>query len=165
MEKANSTDIEEIMEIIEATIEGMKAENNTQWDANYPIAEDFEMDIENGTLYVKKVNGEIAGFICVDRNEPEEYQAIDWTSSKACLVIHRMAVNPVYRRQGIGGELIQFASILANQQGVSYIKTDTYSINIGMNALFKKQGYKYVGKMHAFGREKPFFCYEKQVTD
>lgn len=49
----------------------------------------------------------------------------------------------------------------ALKNNVRYLKTDTYSINTKMNALFVKCGYKLIGEMSFLGKEKPFYCYEK----
>lgn len=72
-----------------------------------------------------------------------------------------MAVNSHYRRSGIGTELMKFADELALENSIFYLKTDTYSINIKMNALFKKCDYEFVGEMSFLGKEEPFYCYEK----
>ena len=61
------------------------------------------------------------------------------------MVIHRMAVNPKFRQQGIATKLIKLAEQLALDNNVVYLKTDTYSINTKMNSLFKKCGFNLVG--------------------
>ncbi len=45
------------------------------------------------------------------------------------MVIHRMAVNPSFRKTGIASKLVDFAEKLAVENNVSYLKSDTYSIN------------------------------------
>ncbi len=45
------------------------------------------------------------------------------------MVIHRMAVNPNFRKTGIASKLVDFAEKLAVENNVSYLKSDTYSIN------------------------------------
>ncbi|RDY27012.1 GNAT family N-acetyltransferase [Romboutsia weinsteinii] len=163
MRKAKTSDLNNIMKVIDLTVKEMKQENNTQWDERYPIEEDFLVDIEKGTLYVEEVDGEFKGFICVDFNQPKEYDDINWSSNKESMVIHRMAVNPACRRQGIGQRLIKFADELAIENKANYIKTDTYSINTKMDALFKKCGFVKVGEMDFLGKEKPFYCYDKLI--
>jgi len=56
---------------------------------------------------------------------------------------------------------MNFADDLAIKNSIKYLKTDTYSINTKMDALFKKCGYKFIGEMIYLGKEKPFNCYEK----
>lgn len=163
--KANLNDISNIMEIIKATVEEMKTYNNTQWDENYPQAKDFIDDVESGDLYVKDEFGHIKGFICVNFIEPAEYEGLNWASTDKSMVIHRMAVNPEFRQQGVATEMMNFAEKLASDNNVVYLKTDTYSINTKMNSLFKKCGFNLVGEMSFLGKEKPFYCYDKLLKN
>ncbi len=161
--KAENEDISKIMNIIKLTIEEMKTYNNTQWSENYPKDVDFLKDIEEGSLYVDVLEEELKGIICVNYEEPEEYKALNWTSDKRAMVIHRMAVNPSYRNQGVGSVLMTFAEELAIKNKINYLKTDTYSINVKMNSLFIKFGYKFIGEVRFPGREKVFNCYDKLI--
>ena len=133
--KANMNDLESIMKIIKSTVEEMKTYNNTQWDENYPLEKDFVSDIKKQDLYIYEVDGEVAGFICLNYEEPEEYLGLNWSSNKKAMVIHRMAVNPNFRKTGIASKLVDFAEKLAVENNVSYLKSDTYSINSKMNLL------------------------------
>lgn len=116
--KATKIDISKIMEIITTTVKEMKLYNNTQWDENYPQAKNFSKDIETGDLYVDELNGEIRGFVCVNYAEPTEYRCINWQSSEKAMVIHRMAVNPNFRNQGVGISLLKFSEELALKNGI-----------------------------------------------
>lgn len=161
MRKAVVEDLENIMTIIKETIIEMHSYNNYQWDENYPKEKDFMNDIQKGDLYIAERQGKLVGFICVNKVEPIEYNGLNWLLNGDAMVVHRMAVNPACRREGIGTELIKFADELALENSIRYLKTDTYSINIKMDALFKKSGYNFVGEMSFLGKEKPFYCYEK----
>lgn len=164
MRKAVIEDIREFMQIIKDTIAEMRTYNNTQWDENYPQEKDFISDIQRGNLYVAEREGKLVGFVCINKVEPVEYNGLNWSLNEVCMVVHRMAVNPNYRRIGIGTELMKFADELALEHNIRYLKTDTYSINTKMNALFKKCGYNLVGEMSFLGKEKPFYCYEKVLN-
>lgn len=74
-----------------------------------------------------------------------------------------MSINPKYRNQGTATKLIEFAEKIAKENGVNYIKTDTYSINKKMNALLLKLGYIHRGNMNFLGKEKEFYCYDKKL--
>lgn len=67
-----------------------------------------------------------------------------------------MSVDPEYRRKGVGMELMKFAEDLAKKNNISYLKTDTFSINDKMNALFIKCSYNFVGEMGFLGKKNPF---------
>lgn len=159
--KATMNDLGSIMEILQKIIIEMHGYNNFQWDENYPQAKNFAADIENGDLFVSERENKIAGFICINRDEPIEYKGLKWSLAEKALVIHRMGVSPDYRKAGIGAELVGLADELAKSIGVKYLKTDTYSLNTKAQGLFQKCGYIFVGEMSFLGKDKPFYCYEK----
>lgn len=163
--RAELSNLRNIMEIIGDTVEEMKSYNNTQWDENYPQSKDFKKDIDQGNLYIDIEDEDIKGFICINYIEPDEYKDIKWSSNESCMVVHRMAVNPKFRNNGVGKKLMNFAEEFAIKNGIRYLKTDTYSTNIKMNSLFIKFNYRLVGEMNFLGKEKSFYCYEKNLSE
>jgi len=164
MRKAILQDIKDIMNIITLVVREMRSNHNPQWDEFYPQEKDFLADIREGDLYISERDGRLVGFVCVNKIEPVEYVGLDWSSSKDVLVIHRMAVDPAYRRKGVASELMNFAEELALQNNIAYLKTDTNSINENMKALFLKCGYNYIGEISFLGKETPFYCYDKRLV-
>lgn len=160
---ATKDDIDEIMGILEAAIKFMHSYGNTQWDDLYPGREDILLDIKRGEMFVATRGDQIAGFICLNNNEPVEYKNLHWSKALSAVVVHRMAVNRKFMHQGIARELMQYAEILAAKQN-NYLKTDTYSLNVYAQALFEKFGYNKVGTMDYHGKPLKFFCYEKVLT-
>ena len=158
--KANLNDVDGIMDIVNQIVVEMKESNNTQWDENYPKAENFKQDIEEGSLYVDEFEGDLIGFVCINDVQPDEYKEMNWISDEDALVIHRMGINPKYRRQGKAKNLIRYAENLALDNGIMYLKTDTNSMNIKMYNLFKKCGFRFVGQMKFMGKTDVFYCYD-----
>lgn len=159
--KAKIHDLDSIMEIVGKIIEEMHSYNNVQWDENYPQAKDFAADIEKGELFVSVRENKVVGFICINKDEPKEYEGLNWSSTEEALVIHRMGVSTDYRNAGIATELVVFANELSKSSNVKYLKTDTYSLNTKVQRLFHKCDYVFIGGMSFLGKEKPFYCYEK----
>ena len=162
--KAVIEDLKDIMEIIKQTVVEMHSYNNNQWDENYPKEKDFISDIQKEDLFVLERQGKLAGFVCINKVEPLEYSGLRWSLNEDTMVVHRMSVDPTYRRNGIGKELMKFTDELALRNNIRYLKTDTYSINTKMNALFEKSGYNFVGEMSYLGKKEPFYCYEKIIN-
>ncbi|TCL65255.1 acetyltransferase (GNAT) family protein [Hydrogenispora ethanolica] len=158
---ARSGDLAAIMEIVRKAGQEMRAENRVQWDENYPRLEDFARDVAEETLYVEEEAGRIRGFLCLNYQEPDEYRNLQWSLAEPALVLHRMAVDSAFRNRGIASALMRFGEALARNAGVRYLKSDTYSLNPQMNALFIKLDYRFVGAIQAFGRPNVFHCYEK----
>ena len=162
--KAVIEDLKDIMEIIKQTVVEMHSYNNNQWDENYPKEKDFISDIQKEDLFVLEREGKLVGFVCINKVEPLEYSGLRWSLNEDTMVVHRMSVDPTYRRNGIGKELMKFTDELALRNNIRYLKTDTYSINTKMNALFEKSGYNFVGEMSYLGKKEPFYCYEKIIN-
>lgn len=158
-------DIKDIIKIIDETIVEMASYNNTQWNKSYPQEKDFIKDISEKSLFICEKGRKIAGFICINKVEADEYNGLNWPLNENFMVIHRMAVNPDYRRMGIGSELLTFADKYALKNNIKYLKTDTYSINTKMNNLFKKSDYDFVGEIHFSGNTEPFYCYKKMIGE
>lgn len=154
-------DIDSIMNIIKDTIIEMNSYGNTQWASDYPGKEHFLQDINHKDLYVYEQNEKIYGMICINKIEPDSYKDVKWQSVQKAFVIHRMAVDINQRKKGIGMALMEFADKYAKEQGIYYLKTDTYSINEKMINLFQKNGFQFQGVMKFLGREKDFYCYDK----
>jgi len=160
--KASINDLESIMLIIKKTIIIMKSENNPQWDENYPTAEKFLHDIESGSLFVKTNENDIPiACICINMDSDPAYSAVKWSLDKPFYVLHRIAVDPLYRRKGIASSLLSFAEEYVKSNSVNYIRTDTYSQNTGMNKLFRNSGYIFRGEVHFRNLPDPFNCYDR----
>lgn len=155
------SDLDQIMQIVEDSKLDMHSYGNFQWNEDYPKAEDFIKDINNRSLFVYDLEGIVAGFICVNKEEPEEYKNTNWSLAKEAYIIHRLAVNNNFLGQGVGHELIDYANAICIKDNISYIKTDTNTLNIKAQGLLKKCGYTFVGDISLSGHIGLFYCYEK----
>ena len=161
--KAESRDIQEIIEIVLETIPIMREEGSDQWDDTYPLRKDFEQDFQNGSLFVFEHNQEIVGSITVDQTQPKEYETVTWTRNEWAYVFHRLVVKPGARKLGIASQLIDYAEEHALLNGVKCMRIDTYSLNEKAQQLFLKKGYKKIGIMEFHGKEFPFYCFDKEL--
>lgn len=161
---ATAADIPAIMHIVRDTVALMHENGNDQWDHAYPAPGDFLQDIASGTLYIDETEtGTIRGFVCIDSREPEEYEPLPWRTQAPGLIIHRMAVSPLFRRGGIGKTLLDFAETMAAAANARSLKTDTHTANPAMNTLLRHCGYRPVGLIRFKAKDRPFICYEKQL--
>ncbi|WP_343252593.1 GNAT family N-acetyltransferase [Ligaoa zhengdingensis] len=164
MRLAKRSDLPRVLEICAATVAIMCEEGLHQWGDDYPLEADFVRDIERRELYVQEQGGAVLGFVCINRDQSPEYRLVDWKTGDGCLVLHRMAVAPEARRQGIGRRMIAFAEQMAFQQGVCFLRTDTHSQNCRMNALFAACGLERAGVVRFPNRDEDFYCYEKRIS-
>ena len=159
---AKFEDIEAILEIVRKAVAFMRDDGNDQWNSSYPVQNDFYNDIKSNHLFVDAENeGRIKSFVCLNQQEPDEYAGVKWSVNIPALVIHRMAVAPLYHGRGLAKELFNFAERKAVELNLHYIRSDTCSRNISMNTLFRKFGYKKAGKIRLPGYDYDYNCYEK----
>lgn len=161
--KATQRDLDAVLDILAKTVPIMQASGNNQWDSEYPNRQRFLDDIIAGSLYIYDMDGTPVGFVCVDTEEPPEYDAVCWQTKGPALVLHRMAVSPEFRGLGLAMKMATFCEDLARQNGYTCIHSDTNSKNIPVNALFKKLGYSFCGNITLRDTPDLFNCYEKQI--
>lgn len=162
--KAIESDLDAIVDIKDAAVEIFKTEGNPQWDAEYPTRASFQQDIADDSLYVYVQDGRVAGFACINSDEPPEYLALTWRCPGPSLFLHRVAIDPAARKSGIASKLLAFAEQLARSRGAKSIRTDTFSGNKKMHGLFEKMGYERVpGTIQIRGLGVDFYCFETSV--
>ncbi|MGE5473910.1 MAG: GNAT family N-acetyltransferase [Ignavibacteriales bacterium] len=162
IEKAQIESIDKIMELIKKCIEDMESKGIYQWNMHYPTKDIFLEDINHGNLYILIENNEIFGIITFDENQSSEYKDISWISKNGkVLVIHRLAINPIYQKHGFGRALMDFAEGEAYKKGFNSIRLDAYSGNQRTLKFYENRDYKKTGQLYFPYRELPFYCYEK----
>ncbi len=161
---AKMEDMEAILGIVSEAIVLMQNDGNEQWNSSYPVHKDFYDDILAENLFVDSQSGGIIkSVVCLNQHEPDEYAEIQWSGDEPALVIHRMAVNPLFHGRGLAKELFQFAEERAAGLNLNYIRSDTCSRNVAMNTLFTRSGYIKSGIMRLTGTSQDYYCYEKKI--
>lgn len=162
--RAVSADLEAIAAALPTMIAAMRAAGNDQWGPAYPTVGHFTQDCAEGSLFVHELGSQIRGFMALNFEEPEQYEPLPWTVGRPALVVHRLAVVPEFRRQGVADDLFAFAENEAAARRQAGLRSDTYSRNPAMNALFAKRGWRLVGTLNFPGREAEFLAWEKPAT-
>ena len=163
LEPARMEELEPIWSLVGRAVVHMNALGNPQWGEDYPTADFYREDIRRGELYAAYVGGTLAGVACINTSEAPEYAAMPWTTTPPAVVIHRMAIDPAFQRQGVGRAFFRFAENLARQRGLTALRIDTYSLNHRMQALIQSQGFCRVGEIHLHGRPLTYPCFEKRL--
>ncbi|MCG8577983.1 MAG: GNAT family N-acetyltransferase [Flavobacteriales bacterium] len=162
--KGTVNDLKETFELLQSCARHMADNGLNQWNENYPTIAHVEQDVSNQTLYLKKIDGRIAGVISVDDQQSPEYKDIVWKyPNEKVMVIHRMAVHPDFQKMGIAKELMDFAENFARQNNFDSIRLDAYSENKRVLSIYKQRGYHYRGDIYFPFRDAPFSCLEKKL--
>lgn len=148
IKKATKADLVEIMEIINAAKERMKAAEIDQWQGGYPNEEVILGDIEGGNSYLFYEEDEPAAVFALFFGEDPIYNVIEegeWLTDSPYSFIHRIAVANDKVGEGIMGRAIKRAGILSLEKGYGSIRIDTHPENRSMQRALTKSGFSYCG--------------------
>ncbi|MGV3042182.1 GNAT family N-acetyltransferase [Staphylococcus rostri] len=167
MRLATMSDLSQIFALVEEAKGLMQRDNNPQWDAHYPVLQDFKNDIAQQTLYVLDEDDVIKGFIVINHEAPDWYDQLEWPIRRDnVLVIHRLVAS--FQYPGTAQKLMQFAETHAVQQQCTTLLTDTFSENQRAQNLFNKHNFIKTGEMISntfpFDKGKPFYAYYKKIN-
>lgn len=169
--KGTSHDIDDLEKLYNALNDSLeKGVNYPGWKKGvYPIRDDAEQGIENGTLFVAVLKDNIVGTIILNHEPEEAYKEIQWEFEfdySDVFVVHTFLVHPEYKQRGVGKQLMDFAEQYAKDANIKSIRLDVYEGNLPAIQLYKKCGFQYKGNvdlgLEAIGL-KWFQLYEKMV--
>ncbi len=131
--------------LIEAGRAFQRAQGFVQWTDNYPQLTDIEHDIaaKRGYVLVNEA-GDVAGYICIDFDGEPAYDTIHagrWRLDAPSAVLHRMAMSPHFRGQGLADVLLTACGSVCVREGVPYIRADTCPENTRMQHVFERNGF------------------------
>jgi len=161
-------DIPAIMQIIRAVVPLMRASGNLQWDDIYPNPEAFALDVDLNRLSVVEITRDnathIAGVVALTTEQDPEYVEAGWDITIPAIVVHRLAVHPDFKGQGIARTLMLQAEVAARTQRIAEIRVDTNTQNLAMQKILLQLNYRYAGEISlAFRPGLRFACFDKHV--
>ena len=157
------------MEIVEQARAYFASAVIPQSQGEYPSRWYFENDIEGDRLYVADDNGKIMGVYCYDTRPDSNYDQIfegSFRSEEPYAAIHRIAVAAEAKGKGIAGRMVDHAAALARKQGFSFMRGDTHRLNLSMQRMMEKNGFKHCGIIYLCGKrdaENERFAFDKKL--
>lgn len=105
LESAKNSDIDVCWNILADGRSFQREQGFVQWTDDYPNRDTVENDILSKKGYILKVDGTIAGYMCIDFSGEPAYESIggSWRSEKNYAVIHRMAFRKTSVEKGSQG--------------------------------------------------------------
>jgi ribosomal protein S18 acetylase RimI-like enzyme len=153
------------MMLVRKVVPLMRAGGNLQWDQEYPNPTVFRRDVSLAQLWVAETDTVIAGIAAITTDQEPEYAQVGWDIHEPAIVVHRLAVDPAFRGQGIAEALMLQAETVAQSRGIAVLRVDTNSANQATQRLFPKLGYVLAGEIGlSFRPGLRFLCYEKRLN-
>ncbi len=114
-----------------------------QWTEEYPNLDTLRSDILCQKGYAVKVDGVIAGYLCIDFDGEPAYDTIDgaWRTEEPYAVVHRMAFDRAFRGMGLADAVFSGVESLCRSRGVRNIRVDTDFPNLRMQHVLEKNGF------------------------
>ena len=96
-------------------------------------------------------------------SKDEVYNNVKWlTKDEKNLYVHRLAVDPMFQKKGIGKLLMDFAEEYGINNGLKSVRLDTFSKNDRNNKFYRSRNYIQLDDVYFPNQsEFPFHCYEK----
>ena len=143
LELAKAEEIALCNEIIRQGRQFQQEQGFVQWTEDYPSIDTLRRDVADGTGYVLRVEGVIAGYMCIDFSGEPAYAEIQgaWVAERPYAVVHRMAFSRDFRGMGLVDTAFPLIETLCLDNGVSYIRVDTDFPNKRMQHILSKNGF------------------------
>lgn len=182
MRYATTADIEQILAITDSARRFQRQCGFRQWEDGYPAYDDIAADIADQGAYIFENEGTsakaaditIEGSNIVERENivayayltegDAEYDRLSriWHYPGPYGVIHRLAIAPGFRGQGLAAQILAMSEAHLAAQGIRAMRIDTGQDNIVMQRILSRADYTCRGLHHfTWG---PRLAYEKPLT-
>lgn len=179
---ATTADIEQILAITDSARRFQRQCGFRQWEDGYPAYENIAADIaaqgayifENEGTSAKAADITIEGSNIVERENivayayltegDAEYNRLSgiWHYPGPYGVIHRLAIAPGFRGQGLAAQILAMSEAHLAAQGIRAMRIDTGQDNIVMQRILSRADYTCRGLHHfSWG---PRLAYEKPLS-
>lgn len=161
IEMANKEEAEFCGKVLDDGRKFQKEQGFVQWTEDYPNIDTVYKDIENQKGYVIKIDGKIAGYMCIDFSGEPAYANIEGTLNveQNYAVVHRMAFSKEFIGVGLSDIAFRLIENVCLARGIPYIRIDTDFPNKRMQHILEKNGFVKCGVVVFQGSEK--LAYDK----
>lgn len=163
LEVARVEDLQQCVEIIDMGRRFQQTQGFVQWTEDYPNIDTIWEDMKNAKGYVLRVDGVVAGYMCIDFDGEPAYDEIkgEWGTKEPYAVVHRMAFHRDFRGMGLTDSAFVLIEELCGTRGVNSIRVDTDFPNKRMQHILEKNGFQQRGVIVFQGGEK--LAYDKSL--
>lgn len=159
LERAKREDLAAYAAIIEDAKLFQREQGFVQWTDDYPNADTVAQDMDLGRGYALEVDGQVAGYLCLDFGGEPDYDEIqgEWRLDAPYAVVHRMALHRSFRGRGLAETTFRLVEERCRQQGFTYLRIDTDPQNQRMQHVLTRSGFTYCGVIFFQGGGKAAF--------
>jgi Acetyltransferases len=161
--RAKKENLDSILVMFKNAVSEMVNNAIDQWDELYPDRSILEEDIIKEQLYIGISEGNLVSAYVLNQEYDEQYANGKWEypSSTFC-VIHRLCVNPLFQKKGVGTQMMQHIESEVKKMRIDSIRLDAFTLNPYAVKMYEGLGYKIVGLAH--WRKGEFYLMEKKIV-
>ncbi|MBI9011514.1 MAG: GNAT family N-acetyltransferase [Clostridiales bacterium] len=167
MVKAKIEDLGQIEKLYGDCTDYLNQNEIYQWDDKYPNSEMYKICIEDEELFLFIENKKIVGSVVLDEFQSDEWSSLNWGYNEgAQLVIHALAIDPVFQGNGYGQKALELCEEYAIKANYNLMRLDAFSENQVALKLYEKNGYRKVGTVVFDSKpvnHQNYHCYEKKL--
>lgn len=114
-----------------------------QWTQAYPGEALIRQDLDEGSGYLFKLDGQPAGYMYLSFDGDPTYDEIEgaWRSDGEYAVVHRIALSRRFAGRGLSSAVFDAVAELCRDRGAACIRIDTDAKNGRMQHVLEKNGF------------------------
>lgn len=152
---AKKEEIEQINDLYNS----VKNSSFTTWNEYYPTLEFIEYDIKNNGLYILTSNDYLIGAISVVKDN--ELDELSFWENKCAKEIARICIRPSFQNMGLSKLMITYIENILIKNNISSVHLLCAIKNIPAYIVYKKLGYKEMGKVFMY--DNYYYALEKLI--
>lgn len=145
---ANPDDLDDVVRLRRETTEWLRARGTDQWLSDWPDTETmmagFVRALAAGQTWfaVDDDQDHVIGMITVNEVTAPGL----WTEEeeRTALFAHRLTVDRSRAGRGLGGQLLDHAGALAQEQGRTWLRLDAWTTNAELHLYYRSQSFHHV---------------------
>lgn len=148
---AEYKDLDSMEALVDRSKEYFRENKIDQWQKGYPNRESLGEDISRRQTYVLTKKGQVLAMLAAIYGRDKNYKNIEgsWLSKEDnYIVVHRLAVGPDYKGQGLASLMLEEVEKLGRAKGAHSLRIDTHRDNKAMLRMLERSGFIHCGKIY-----------------
>lgn len=145
IEQARPEEAATVATVLNEAAQWIASEGRPLWSAADIGLDRIQRDTDAGSYFIARQNGEVAGVVRLDLEDPYFWPEIESGSS---LYVHKLAVRRAWAGQGVPVQLLDFALGHARGLGRPFLRLDCVADRAPLRALYERFGFSLHSVIH-----------------
>ncbi|MBJ2157819.1 GNAT family N-acetyltransferase [Variovorax sp. IB41] len=138
IEKAQPSEAATVAAVLNEAAQWLATEGRPLWSATDIGIERIQRDTDAGCYFIARENGDVAGVVRIDMEDPFFWPEIEAGSSA---FVHKLAVRRSWGGKGVSATLLTFAREHARSLGRPYLRLDCVADRQALRTLYEGFGF------------------------